>query len=138
MPRATASLKMQLNLWLPVQAVSKIKRAKNVLADRSDDPVTDKEVSLALGIPEDKVALYSAAAAQPRSLDDPVKSSSMRADKEGDQTLADIIEDGQPLTDDLLIQVGHQKTSSLYMSSVCGQSENLQWSTSIIACVDQN
>lgn len=76
-----------------------------MLSDRLDGQVSNEQVARAVGLSAAKVDLYMSAAQSARSLDDVVKAPSLRADQEGEQVLADIIEDSQPSADDMLIQV---------------------------------
>lgn len=85
--------------------MGRIQKVKAALAERSEVPVTNRQIARVLGISEAKVELYLSAGTQPRSLDDSVPSSSMRADNEGDQVLADILEDEQPSAEDVAMQV---------------------------------
>ena len=100
---------IEIKIYYFVQGVAKINRTRFLLAQASDKPVTSKEIARALGMSQEKVDMYVTVSSDPRSLEDPIKASSLRADHEGDQTLADVLEDGQPTPDDIIMQVSHRK-----------------------------
>ena len=82
------------------QDVGRIAKVRALLAARGDGQVTNKQIGRVLGISEAKVELYLFAGAQPKSLEDGVKASGMRADQEGDLVLADVLEDSQPTAEE--------------------------------------
>lgn len=98
-------------LWLHLlnvtQAMYRIKRAKDVLSQEQDEPPTDEQVARVLGIPVDKVTLYTQASRTPTSIEASLRSSAQGSGSPftEETTVADTLTDTSPTADEELTEV---------------------------------
>ena len=97
--------------------MARVSRVRSVLAERTDGPVTNKQLARVLGMPEAKVDLYLSAGLLPKSLEDGVQSSGLRADHECDLVLGDILEDNNPTHEDDLMKVKPSSMTRMLLDS---------------------